>query len=481
MRALLGALGLAVTLVGPVSGLALAMDRRTLPEHPQSPSELEASGSDLYRTHCSPCHGATGRGDGAAARFLDPKPRDFQTEPIHFVATRSGAPSDHDLFEIISAGLPGTAMQGFAGTLNDTERAALIRVVREFQRTGAQNAAAGEDLGEDERRAWVASLTTPGESLRAPLEPPNTVESAARGRLAFLKLCASCHGPSGEGGIVPSTRGTEREIRARDLRRGVLKGGIEPGRLFVRLRRGIPGTPMPELPAASASDELVWDIVHYLGAVIPREAQRLHDPVGFAWPAARTPGKLPSDLQDAAFALAAESWVAFSPFAATASAEGVMVQAIHDGEHLGLRLRWADPTWNRPGTPTTTPPDGIAVRTTNQRKPPILPLPGQPFPLDRALWQSGPMPTSEDPWFQSPRPFENPDQVCRGPIGPERVGQGEWRDGYWTARLVVRPERGGGLQAPGKLQISFAVFDGENRAGPLPVGFSAWQELIILP
>jgi len=36
-----------------------------------------AAAKEIFATRCTPCHGAEGRGDGAASASLDPKPRDF--------------------------------------------------------------------------------------------------------------------------------------------------------------------------------------------------------------------------------------------------------------------------------------------------------------------------------------------------------------------------------------------------------------------
>ncbi|MBW7907613.1 MAG: cytochrome c [Kiritimatiellae bacterium] len=36
-----------------------------------------AKGAATYKMFCASCHGATGKGDGAAAAALNPKPRDF--------------------------------------------------------------------------------------------------------------------------------------------------------------------------------------------------------------------------------------------------------------------------------------------------------------------------------------------------------------------------------------------------------------------
>jgi len=39
----------------------------------------EPRGKAVYERHCVECHGPAGRGDGASAAFLAPRPRDFTT------------------------------------------------------------------------------------------------------------------------------------------------------------------------------------------------------------------------------------------------------------------------------------------------------------------------------------------------------------------------------------------------------------------
>lgn len=38
-----------------------------------------AEATKIFQTRCTPCHGATGRGDGATAKGLTPPPRDFSS------------------------------------------------------------------------------------------------------------------------------------------------------------------------------------------------------------------------------------------------------------------------------------------------------------------------------------------------------------------------------------------------------------------
>ena len=41
-----------------------------------------AKGKQVYDTYCALCHGPTGKGDGAGAAALDPKPRDLSSAEI---------------------------------------------------------------------------------------------------------------------------------------------------------------------------------------------------------------------------------------------------------------------------------------------------------------------------------------------------------------------------------------------------------------
>ena len=44
------------------------------------PSSAVADGASDYKTYCAMCHGATGKGDGAASANLNPKPADLSSE-----------------------------------------------------------------------------------------------------------------------------------------------------------------------------------------------------------------------------------------------------------------------------------------------------------------------------------------------------------------------------------------------------------------
>jgi high-affinity iron transporter len=84
---------------------------------PRQVPDLAPAAAD-FTTHCAVCHGATGRGDGPAARGLTPPPADLTD------ATRMGEHSLFGLYNTITLGIEGTAMTGFA-PLGEARRWAL--------------------------------------------------------------------------------------------------------------------------------------------------------------------------------------------------------------------------------------------------------------------------------------------------------------------------------------------------------------------
>src|SRR5262249_1810690 len=90
------------------------------------------TGRETYATYCAGCHGEQGDGKGPAARFLNPKPRDFRLGRLKFAAVASGeAPRDEDYLRVLEHGLYGTAMPTFE-LLSKRERLAVIAYVKTF-------------------------------------------------------------------------------------------------------------------------------------------------------------------------------------------------------------------------------------------------------------------------------------------------------------------------------------------------------------
>jgi mono/diheme cytochrome c family protein len=83
-----------------------------------------AGGRDLYRQHCSTCHGEHGRGNGPSAAGLDPPPADLVLHvPQH---------TEGELFYMITRGMPNSAMPAWGPVLSDRERWHLVHYLNEL-------------------------------------------------------------------------------------------------------------------------------------------------------------------------------------------------------------------------------------------------------------------------------------------------------------------------------------------------------------
>lgn len=102
-----------------VSGLALA----------QSKGDAKA-GKTKYDTLCVGCHGATGKGDGAAAAAMNPKPGDYTN------CKEMGKLSDDYLHKIIKEGgqavKKSPMMPPWGASLNDQDVWNVVGYVKSF-------------------------------------------------------------------------------------------------------------------------------------------------------------------------------------------------------------------------------------------------------------------------------------------------------------------------------------------------------------
>lgn len=106
----------------------------------------------LYESQCASCHGSDGRGNGPLAKGLDPAPVDFHEQ------ARQEQRSVYALYNAITLGVPGTAMQAYAQTLSEDERWALAFQVSNYL-ADDQTRRAGEVLwSNDKYRAHFPSL-----------------------------------------------------------------------------------------------------------------------------------------------------------------------------------------------------------------------------------------------------------------------------------------------------------------------------------
>jgi len=89
-------------------------------------------GKSRFDTLCAACHGALGKGDGAASAGLNPKPADLSNK--EFMASKT----DDSLKEIITKGGSAVgksaAMPPFGASLDDKAVAEVIAYIRTFSK-----------------------------------------------------------------------------------------------------------------------------------------------------------------------------------------------------------------------------------------------------------------------------------------------------------------------------------------------------------
>ena len=218
----------------------------------QSPAEAPATDiKQLYEKSCASCHGSDGKGNGPASDALNPKPRDFTRGTYKFRSTVTGSlPSDDDLYRSIAHGLPGTSMLAWQGLLSDEQIRALAGYVKQFSPRFAT-----------ERPTPVAA--TPA--------VPSSPASIDKGRTAYDALaCNACHGDGGAG-VDAAALGLKddwgHDVHPPNLAEPwSFRGGRTAADVYMRLRSGIDGTPMPSF-ADTAKDADLWDVSNYVASL----------------------------------------------------------------------------------------------------------------------------------------------------------------------------------------------------------------------
>ena len=122
---------------------------------PRRAPDLKAA-AVLYSQQCVSCHGMTGLGDGPRATSLEPPPTDFTERERYLDRTVLG------LYNTITQGLEGTAMQAYTG-LDEAQRWSLAFYVGQLA-TSLEEQAAGEtqfnQLGEAHPLAQLDYMAT---------------------------------------------------------------------------------------------------------------------------------------------------------------------------------------------------------------------------------------------------------------------------------------------------------------------------------
>src|SRR5215475_4962664 len=91
---------------------------------------IQETGEAIYQQHCAACHGINGDGNGPATVWLFPKPRNFNSGLFKIQSTPAGSlPTDEDLFQTVTRGMPGSSMPSFT-YLTEQQRRDVVQYVK---------------------------------------------------------------------------------------------------------------------------------------------------------------------------------------------------------------------------------------------------------------------------------------------------------------------------------------------------------------
>ncbi len=438
-----------------------------------------AEGKRVYEKYCSWCHGIDGAGDGPAAPFLNPPPRDLTYGLYKWKSTPFSeiTPSDRDFRKMITGayhnsaggGLNGTAMPGWQKKLSEKDIQQVIAYIKDF--SGLLQPEEGEiDTS-------VLSRVS-GKGLQR------------RGRELFKDNCAPCHGLKGRG---DGEKKLKDDFGARTWPRNLTKpwtfrAGATAEAIYTRITVGIPGTQMPSFadPASRKvlSDEDRARIARYVVSL----AAPYKRPGGDALVNVRyIEGALPDKpgaaqwdkVKYSSFALFPQMVVRERHF--TPTVESISLKALYNENEVAFLLEWDDATKSEPGDLKAKKlasgrlyrdmaalqfplKRGLNDGTAAETHEPPLAMGDERDPVRIWLWKGLRNGGKQEFSIYNYYGYDGPRDVMKSYEGQMRA-RGFYDNGTWTL-IIKAPRRGAagkGLFVPGEVSpIAFALWDGSN-------------------
>lgn len=294
-----------------------------------------AKGKIVFEKRCVWCHGWDGTGEGPAADVVRPKPRDFTRAKYRIRTTTSGKlPTDRNLFDAISNGLPGTSMPAWRGVISDQEISDVAQHLKTLSKKFAR---------------WAKKNKPIPEVIVGP-EIPSSPESIEKGKALFLKMeCWKCHGKSGRAS-GPSMTGLidERNVPIRPAnfhKPWNFRGGSSRRDIYLRFNTGVNGTPMPSF-ADQLDNEKSWHLANYVRSLGPDKKPMVREAIA----AERIEGEIPMDPEDPIWQNTKSNYfpllgqVTVEPRRFWPTVDDIYVKVIHNGKEVAFLIEWDDPT-----------------------------------------------------------------------------------------------------------------------------------------
>ncbi len=488
------------------------------------------TGKELYQLRCMVCHGETGMGDGPAADYLYPKPRDFSLGLFKFKTSPGTLPArDEDLFDTIKFGLNHTGMPGWRSLMNDKQISSLIPVIKSFDiaATWSPEEAEDEDF-DDEGRYLKTDFTVITEIEPVTGQIAYSEESLKQGKKRFNKACKECHGDLGRGNILSGKRLEDDwgfRIWPRNLTQpwswrvsNITEDDTEAGKakdetirkIYQRLSIGIPGTPMPSHRAVEEGNkdplslEDRWHVANYVYSLRVKAAPAPGETTVIK--AVRVDGSVPSSLDDPAWQQAQPVSLMLAPNIIkserlfTPLAEAVTVRVLYDEKDIAFLLEIDDRTDSRPGEKTSTQiqdksltmfSDAVAIQLPKDESFISDPIVVKPLyrhgddarPTTIWYWNAG----SVVPEIASKAMLldaSGPDVKLKPRMADKSlIANGSWQHGRWRV-LMKRPRVAGedvSFDEGRFIPVSFASWDGSNGEVGSRHTLTSWYWLLLPP
>jgi DMSO reductase family type II enzyme heme b subunit len=478
-------------LIGAAIAAALPVP---LPPSPVPVFQDTTAGKAVYVKWCAGCHGDAGKGDGPAAAYMLPRPRDFTGAIYQIRVTASGGlPTDADVMRSIDDGLGGTAMPAWKDRLSAGERRDVVAYLKTFS-------------------SFFADTSQHIVALDFGHEPSGGAQGLKIGRQFYDSIgCRKCHGDQGrgDGPSAPTLKDDAGlPIFAADLHQNWrFNGGGDVTAIYHRLRTGLDGTPMPSFSDLIdqkflTGDEL-WHLAQYVRSLSPARAPEVRDVIH-----APTVAALPGSPDDSAWTRIDSYWFPlvgqvirrsrwFDP-----AVNSVWVQAVHTRDSLALRVVWDDRSKSPDSSWLAFAGKVLAAVASDDSTPPAAaPWPDQvavQFPLtipagmERPYFLMGAatQPVYQWRWSSAPgagravagtaRGIERFDTLSGARLGAQAVyDHGQWR--VLFRRAFVTSDTASELQfaTARAIPVAFFAWDGGNGEAGTRMAVSTWYFLAL--
>lgn len=484
---------------------------------------------EIYQFRCAACHGKEGAGDGPAAEFLYPRPRDFTTGVIKYkTSPGSELPRDQDIFNTIKHGLDETGMPEWGSILSDDQIRGLIPVIKGFDMSITWAPEEAEDTLFDDEDRYLGDDFVSNTNIE-PVEGQiaYSPESVARGRVVFESVCSECHGNTGRGNIISGKRledEWEQRIWPRDLTKPwswrVTNDNSKSEqsraetirRIYQRLTIGIPGTPMPSHRAEEEGEEDPvsfddrWHLSNFVYSLRESEAAIAESPVVRGY---QVEGALPESADAEVWALAPVTTIRLAPNIIkeerlfTPLNDAVSVRTLYNQSEIAFLVEIDDRTESRPGLEYfealqderwTMTPDAVAIQFPKAGAFTTAPV------VEKPLFRHGDSKRGTTIWYWSAghaSAEKGPKTLVMEGSGPDnelvrRKGElavgasGAWQDGRWRV-LFHRPRQATASSSDisfneGEyIPISFSNWDGSNGEAGGKHTLTSWAWLLLPP